>query len=151
MLRIDDLLRTIVVSSDGGARPNPSENVGYGVQIIVALDKVIHLSGRISGGETSNNEAEYLGLLVGMRRAVEEKRASWAIVCVTDSELVVKQISGEYKCTKEHLQGYLADIRALMAEHAIRVVHVLRDHNKAADRLSTSVLDPTPTRKRARV
>lgn len=92
-------------------------------------------------GETTNNVAEYMGAYLGIKRAVE--LGATGIELRADSKLVIEQLSGNYKVKNEGLKAIHAQIRELVGEWGgkIRFVHVPREKNKDADRLSNVAMD----------
>ena len=123
---------------DGGARGNPGP-AGYGVHVEAADGTVLaELHGGL--GVATNNIAEYNGLLAALRWAVDHGERDVHIRA--DSELLVKQMRGEYKVKNPGLQALAARARLLVME-LDRVVfeHVRREFNKDADRLSNLGMD----------
>ena len=83
---------SLIIYSDGGSRGNPGKSA-YAI-VVTKDDKIIHEHTEFLGINT-NNYAEYRGLIAGMEKAIElgEKKVEF----VMDSELVIKQMRGEYK------------------------------------------------------
>ena len=128
----------IVAYIDGGARRNPGP-AGYGVHVQDAEGTVIaELHGAL--GIATNNIAEYSGLLAALKWAIDNGHRQVHIRA--DSELLVKQMRGEYKVKHPGLQPLFAKAR-LMVMQLDRVVfeHVRREFNKDADRLSNVGMD----------
>jgi ribonuclease HI len=123
---------------DGGARGNPGP-AGYGVRIEGADGTLIQeLYAPL--GIATNNVAEYNGLLAALRWAVDHGHADVHIR--SDSELLVKQMRGEYKVKNEGLLPLVARARLLMMELGnVRFEHIRRELNKEADRLSNLGMD----------
>ena len=123
---------------DGGARGNPGP-AGYGVRIESEDGTLIEeLYGPL--GIATNNVAEYNGLLAALRWAVDHDHKDLHIRA--DSELLVKQMRGEYKVKNPALQGLAARARLLIMELGnVRFEHVRREMNKEADRLSNVAMD----------
>jgi probable phosphoglycerate mutase len=122
---------------DGGARGNPGP-AGYGVHIELPDGSVVELFGGI--GIATNNVAEYNGLLAALRWAVEHGHTSARIKA--DSELLVKQMRGEYKVKHPGLQPLVANARRLIGQlDRVTFEHVRREQNKDADRLSNAGMD----------
>lgn len=123
---------------DGGARGNPGP-AGYGVRIEGADGSLIaELHGGL--GIATNNVAEYNGLLAALRYAVEHGHRTVHIKA--DSELLVRQLRGEYRVKHEGLKPLFLEAIALI--HRIGTVtfqHVRREFNKDADRLSNMGMD----------
>ena len=128
----------IIAYIDGGARGNPGP-AGYGVRLEnEAGDVIDELHGGL--GIATNNVAEYNGLLAALRWAVE--RGERRLLIRADSELLVKQMRGEYKVKHPGLQPLCARARLLMMELGdVRFEHVRREKNKEADRLSNLGMD----------
>ena len=123
---------------DGGARGNPGP-AGYGVRIEDPAGTLVdELHGGL--GIATNNVAEYNGLLAALRWAVAHGEQDVHIRA--DSELLVKQMRGEYKVKNPGLQTLHADARLLLAKLGrVRFEHVRRELNKEADRLSNLGMD----------
>ena len=122
---------------DGGARGNPGP-AGYGVHIERADGSVVELHGGL--GIATNNVAEYNGLLAALEWAVENGES--VVNIKADSELLVKQMRGEYKVKHPGLQPLVARARVLVGQlDRVTFVHVRREHNKDADRLSNLGMD----------
>ena len=91
-------------------------------------------------GIATNNVAEYRGLIAGLRKAVELQLP--AVEVVSDSELMVKQMRGEYRVKNEALRGLFLEANALARRLAsVEYRHVKRAHNELADRLVNDALD----------
>ena len=123
---------------DGGARGNPGP-AGYGVRIESPDGSLLdELHGAL--GVTTNNVAEYNGLLAALRWAVDHDARDLRIR--SDSELLVKQMIGEYKVRHPGLQPLAAQARLLLMQ-LDRVIfeHVRREQNVEADRLSNVAMD----------
>ena len=122
---------------DGGARGNPGP-AGYGVYIQLPDGSVEELHGGL--GIATNNVAEYNGLLAALHWAVEHGHRQVSIKA--DSELLVKQMRGEYKIKNAGLQPLAAKARQLVARlDRVTFEHVRREKNKDADRLSNVGMD----------
>jgi ribonuclease HI len=128
----------VVVHVDGGARGNPGPAAAAAVLRDAAgtvLDEATEVL-----GETTNNVAEYRGLLLGLARA----RALGAseVEVVNDSELVAKQVNGEYKVKHQAMKPLHAEaLRALGAFDRWTVRSVPRAQNADADALVNQALD----------
>jgi len=133
----------IVAYIDGGARGNPGP-AGYGVRIQSPDGTVLdELHGPL--GIATNNVAEYNGLLAALRWAVENNVSRVQIRA--DSELLVKQMRGEYKVKNPGLQPLYVRARLLVAElDDVRFEHVRREFNAEADRLSNLGMDEAEAR-----
>ena len=123
---------------DGGARGNPGP-AGYGVRIESAEGTLVdELHGGL--GVATNNVAEYNGLLAALEWAVAHRQPH--IHIRADSELLVKQMRGEYKVKNAGLQPLYARARLLVQQlDRVKFEHVRRERNKEADRLSNLGMD----------
>jgi ribonuclease HI len=128
----------LTVHVDGGARGNPGPAAIAAVvsdengEIVTDASQVI--------GRATNNVAEYRALLLGIATALE--LGATELDLVGDSELVVKQVRGEYKVKNADLKPLHAEVGAALAgvpNWSIR--HVRREHNAEADRLVNEALD----------
>ena len=127
----------ITAHIDGGARGNPGP-AGYGVHIELADGGIVELHGGL--GIATNNVAEYNGLLAALRWALDHGHTGVRIKA--DSELLVKQMRGEYKVKNPGLQPLAAEARALVSRlRRVTFEHVRREQNKDADRLSNVGMD----------
>lgn len=126
------------LSTDGGARGNPGP-AAYAYVLETEDGTVLDARGEAIGVAT-NNVAEYRGLVEGLRSAVE--RGVDQLEVVSDSELIVKQMRGEYRIKNEALR-VLADEAEALARRVGRVSYtaVRREHNELADRLVNDALD----------
>jgi ribonuclease HI len=128
----------VVVHVDGGARGNPGP-AAVGTVVSTPEGEVLDESGaRI--GEATNNVAEYRGLLHGLERA--RALGATEVEVVNDSELVARQVAGDYKVKQEHLKPLHAQARAQLAgfdRWSIRSVP--RERNARADALVNEALD----------
>ena len=128
----------LVVHVDGGARGNPGPAAIAAV--VTSPDGVAIESRGEAIGRATNNVAEYRALLLGIERAAA--LGADEVELVGDSELVVRQVKGEYKVKDEGLRRLHADVRAALAgfdRWSIR--HVRREQNAEADRIVNEVLD----------
>jgi ribonuclease HI len=128
----------LIAYIDGGARGNPGP-AGYGVVITdQSRRKVAALSEYL--GRQTNNYAEYNGLLAALGYALEHGHK--ALKVVSDSELLVKQIRGQYKVKNPSLQELHRRARELIAKlDWFSIEHVLRESNREADRLANAAMD----------
>ena len=128
----------ITVYIDGGARGNPGP-AGYGVRVEDAAGTMID---ELYGGHgvATNNVAEYNGLLAALKWAIAHDQRE--VHVRSDSELLVKQMRGEYKVKHPGLQPLYAQARLLVVKlDRVRFEHVRRELNKEADRLSNLGMD----------
>ena len=126
------------LSTDGGARGNPGP-AAFGYVLEAGDGTVLDARGEAIGVAT-NNVAEYRGLLAGLAAALE--RGVEEVDVVSDSELVVKQMRGEYKVKNETLRDLVDEAQALESRfRRVTYTAVRREHNELADRLVNEALD----------
>ncbi|MGI9110901.1 MAG: ribonuclease HI family protein [Gaiellaceae bacterium] len=124
--------------TDGGARGNPGP-AAYGY-VLEADDGTVLAAHGESIGIATNNVAEYSALIAGLERAVELGLGDLEVV--SDSELMVKQMRGEYKVKNEALrQLSLRARRIAKAAGTVRYTAVRREQNTLADQLVNEALD----------
>ena len=123
---------------DGAARGNPGP-AGAGAVIVNPAGHIVAKIGKFLGEET-NNVAEYMGLILGLKRA--KAMGIKELEVLADSELVVKQLNGDYAVKAEHLQPLHAEAQALLkAFDQIEVRHIPREENGQADAMSNRAID----------
>jgi ribonuclease HI len=128
----------LVVNVDGGARGNPGP-AAIGVVVSTPDGEVLEEHAERIGSAT-NNVAEYRALMLGLERALA--LGAREVELIGDSELVVRQVQGEYKVRDEVLWRLNKHvIRALAEFDSWSIRHVRREDNEAADRLVNEVLD----------
>ncbi|MFY9937702.1 MAG: ribonuclease HI family protein [Silvibacterium sp.] len=128
----------ITAFCDGGSRGNPGP-AGFGVYIQGAHGESI---GELSEflGKRTNNFAEYSGLLAALNFALEQGFTRLKVV--SDSELMVKQIKGQYRVNSPELRPLYEEAkRRITRLDSFQIQHVLRDKNKNADRLANLAMD----------
>jgi ribonuclease HI len=126
-----------ILYTDGGARGNPGP-AAIGAVLYDGGKVVFKISKTI--GNATNNQAEYAALIEGLNTALEHKIEE--LSCRLDSELIVKQLKGEYKIKEEHLKPLaLSVFRAANRFKYISYSHVPREQNKLADELVNKALD----------
>ena len=124
--------------TDGGARGNPGP-AAFGYVLETEDGTVLAAHGETIGVAT-NNVAEYRALVEGLRRAVELDVAELDVV--SDSELVVHQMRGEWKIKNDTLRALWEEAQDLAAGIGkVRYTAVRREHNELADRLVNEALD----------
>jgi ribonuclease HI len=126
------------LSTDGGARGNPGP-AAYGY-VLEADDGTLLAAQGETIGVATNNVAEYRALVEGLRKAIELAVAE--VEVVSDSELLVKQMRGDYRVKNAALRELSLEAAAL-ARKLDRVTYtaVRREHNELADRLVNEALD----------
>ena len=124
--------------TDGGARGNPGP-AAYGYVLEAEDGTVLDARGEAIGVAT-NNVAEYSALVAGLEKAAELGITDLEVV--SDSELLVKQMTGEYRVKNETLAELNEDAERLARRVGrVRYTAVRREHNELADRLVNEALD----------
>ena len=127
-----------ILYTDGAARGNPGP-AGAGAYICTEEGDVIAEIAEYLG-ETTNNVAEYQGLIHGLKRLVE--LGAQDVEVRADSELMVKQLKGEYRVKHPNLIPLYRQAQGLLKKIPVfRIKHVRRELNKDADRLSNLAID----------
>lgn len=127
-----------VLRTDGGARGNPGP--AGAAFVLQSTDGDTLVRGGRFLGDTTNNVAEYSALLWGLRVAIE--RGACPLTVYSDSELMVRQLNGQYRVKNEGLKPLYDEACRLMARLGdVRVVHVRRAENKEADALANEAMD----------
>jgi ribonuclease HI len=131
---------------DGAARGNPGD-AGCGAVIYDENGIVIKELSRYLG-RTTNNAAEYEGLLMGLEALLELGQKN--IIVQSDSQLMVRQLNGEYRVKNEKLKNLFDHAMRLLRQFdSYRILHVRREMNKLADRLANLGIDRAITRTNA--
>ena len=138
-------MQKYILYTDGGARGNPGP-AAIGVVIYDAKLKEVDKFANYLGVAT-NNQAEYQGLILGLgrvRKIAETKHqlAEVEVEVFMDSELIVRQMKGEYKVKNKELKPLFAKVEELASKFAsVKFKHILRDKNTLADKLLNAELD----------
>ncbi len=124
--------------TDGAARGNPGP-AGAGAVIVSPQGHIVAKVGKFLG-ENTNNYAEYMGLILGLRRA--KAMGIKELEVFADSELMVRQLNGEYQVKAENLKGLFAEARELLSAFPeVQLRHIRREENEAADEMSNRAID----------
>ena len=128
----------IVAYCDGGSRGNPGPS-GYGVSIEDERGAPVAELSEFLGVKT-NNFAEYSGLLAALAYALEHQHERLRVV--SDSELMVKQMKGQYRVNSPELRPLYDEAKKRAGQlKKFEIMHVLRGKNKDADRLANEAMD----------
>lgn len=127
----------MIIFCDGGSRGNPGPAAS--AFIVYKDDKLVHKQSAYIG-ETTNNVAEYTALLMAVKW-LKDNPADVEIIL--DSELVKKQMTGEYKIKNENLRKLASEIRGITNTFSVNIsfAHTLRKGNSEADNLVNMELD----------
>ncbi|HYH95111.1 ribonuclease HI family protein [Hyalangium sp.] len=124
--------------SDGAARGNPGPS-GAGAVLVEPGGQVVAKVGKYLGHQT-NNYAEYMGLLLGLRHA--KSLGAKEIEIFADSELLIRQLGGRYQVKSATLRPLYEEAVKLLNDFSrVKLVHVPRAMNAAADEMSNRAID----------
>jgi len=129
---------TVIIHSDGASRNNP----GHAAIGVVITDVGGQVLGTISRciGITTNNQAEYRALIAGLEAAL--RMGADEVRVKVDSELVVKQLQGQYRVKNADLKPLYLKVATLLSSFKkYSLAHVPRAQNREADRLANLALD----------
>jgi ribonuclease HI len=132
------ILLEIIVYTDGASRGNPGK-AGIGAVIYDENGQVLkEISDYI--GETTNNVAEYKAVIAGLRAGLELKAT--IIEVNADSQLLVRQLNGDYRVKNEGLKPlYKEAVNLLSRYKSYKIIHIPREKNKVADKLANRGID----------
>ena len=129
---------SVKLFTDGGARGNPGP-AAYGYVLEAPDGSVLAAHGEKIGIAT-NNVAEYSALIAGLEKAIELELS--VVEVVSDSQLMVKQMKGEYKVKNEALHDLWEEANRLARKlPSVSYTWVRREHNELADSLLNAALD----------
>ncbi len=131
-------LKKAIIFADGASRGNPGP-AAIGVTIKDKRGKLItFISQRI--GRATNNQAEYRAIIAALEEAI--RLGVKQVDIKTDSELVVKQISGQYRVKKATLKPLYQQVKQLQGSlEGFTITHILRRQNTEADNLANKALN----------
>ena len=128
----------IKLYTDGACRGNPGSG-GAGAVLIDANGNTVAMFRKYLGLCT-NNEAEYRALILGLEEALKIQYRRLRIFM--DSELLVKQINGQYQVKSSHLKALMRDVKILLSSlDEYTVEHIGRSYNQMADQLANEAID----------
>lgn len=130
----------IIVHTDGGARGNPGP-AAIGV-VIEGLSSSKEIIGEYIG-EATNNVAEYRALVLALAHLIKSGKQIESVACYADSELMVKQLKGEYKVKDTNIRALFLELQSLISALNVPVTfhHVPRAKNVEADEMVNKLLD----------
>jgi ribonuclease HI len=138
-------MKKVILYTDGGARGNPGP-AGIGAVLTDEAGVVIK-EASLALGKSTNNEAEYQAGILGFKTIKElytpEELQTLEIEHKLDSELVCKQLRGEYKIKEPRLKDLWSELTQLIGSLGVKVTytHIRRELNKEADRLANEAMD----------
>ena len=130
-----------VLKADGGSRGNPGIS---GIGFIIGIEDGEELRTVCSGGAyigfATNNQAEYQALIWGLRNAIDLEVRTLDVQA--DSELMIRQLNGEYKVKNEGIKPLFAETLALLGQFdRYTLTHIAREENSEADALVNEAMD----------
>jgi len=138
-------MKKFIIYTDGGSRGNPGK-AGIGVVICNEREQEVKKYGEYLGDNLTNNDAEYQAIIFALKKfkAVFGKTLAknTDIEIRSDSELVVKQLNGQYRLENPKIQQFFIEIWNLKFDFkSLKLKHIPREKNKEADRLVNEALD----------
>jgi ribonuclease HI len=138
-------MKKIIIYTDGGSRGNPGK-AAVGVVFCNEKEQIIKKYGEYLGDNLTNNDAEYQAVIFALKKfkAVFGKAIAETsdVEVRADSELVIKQLKGEYRLSDPKIQQFFIEIWNLKFDFkSIKFKHIPRERNKEADRLVNEALD----------
>ena len=138
-------MKKIIIYTDGGSRGNPG-NAAIGVVFFNEKGQIIKKYGEYLGENLTNNDAEYSAVIFALKKfktlfgkAIAETSE---VEIKSDSELMIKQLNGEYRLENEKIQKLFIEIWNLKIDFkSIKFKHISREKNKEADSLVNEALD----------
>ena len=129
----------VVMNIDGGSRGNPGP-AGAGIVIRAADDETVLFAGGEFLGRQTNNAAEYAALLAGLK--VADKLGAGEVKVLSDSELLVRQMTGRYRVKNPNLKKLHEQAQDLLGQFSrCSFGHVRRENNIDADRLANQAMN----------
>ena len=138
-------MKKIIIYTDGGSRGNPGK-AAIGVVFCNENDQIIKKFGEYLGDNLTNNDAEYKAIIFALKKfkSVFGKAIAQTsdVEFRADSELVVKQLNGDYRLTDPKIQQFFIEIWNLKFDfQSVKFKHIPREKNKEADKLVNEALD----------
>jgi ribonuclease HI len=138
-------MKKIIIYTDGGSRGNPGP-AAIGAVFCNEKEQVIKRYGEYLGDNLTNNEAEYQAVILALKKfkALFGKKLaqSTEVQIKSDSELLVKQLNGEYKILDEKIQPLFLEVWNLRFDfQGVKFKTIPREKNREADRLANEALD----------
>jgi len=133
----------VLIHTDGGSRGNPGVS---GVGAVIEFEGRKEKLSSFIGNDRTNNEAEYEALIFALKKTKQllgKNRSKQArLLCLSDSELMVKQLNHQYKLKEPRIQKYFIEIWNLMLDFGeVKFQHIEREKNSEADALANQAMD----------
>ena len=130
-------IRSLTIYVDGASRGNPGP---AGIGVLIEDEEGLCREHLAYIGEATNNVAEYRALLLALRKAKGLKPRE--VTVFSDSELLVRQLRGEYRVKSPELQKLYRAVRSLLASFpSFQIEHIGREQNRRADELANLAID----------
>lgn len=124
--------------TDGGSRGNPGP-AGVGAVVYKNKEPIKEVTEYI--GKATNNVAEYQAVVLGLRSLLEDYSQA-KIEVRADSQLLVKQLTGEYRVKSDNLQPLYTEVTELIDNFKeVQFIHIPREQNQKADELANQAMD----------
>ncbi len=130
-------MKKLIINTDGASQGNPGA-AAIGATIKDQQGKLIAtVSQRI--GRTTNNQAEYRAIIAALEKAASVGASH--VDLRADSELVIRQLGGQYRVKKAHLKPLYQQVQQLLSQFEdFTITHIPREQNTEADRLANMAL-----------
>jgi ribonuclease HI len=141
-------MKKIIIYTDGASRGNPGK-ASIGVVFCNEKEQIIKEYSEFLGDKLTNNEAEYRAVIFALSKFKtlfgKEIAKNSEVEIRSDSELMVKQLTGQYKLINENIQRFFIEIWNLKLDFlGVKFKQIPREKNKDADRLANQALDSQP-------
>ena len=123
---------------DGASRNNPGPS---GAGIVLYKDDVLFYKHGFYLGVKTNNQAEYLAVILGLFILQENMENQDTVTVVSDSQLLVRQLQGVYRVKNLYLQPLYMCAKNIISQHRTLLMHVLREDNILADQMANEGVD----------
>lgn len=138
-------MKKVIIYTDGASRGNPGPG-GAGIVFCNEKGEVVKTYYQYLGDEVTNNEAEYQAVIIALKKFIavfgKKLAANSQIDLRSDSELLVKQLKGEYKVSNPRMQEFFIQIWNLRVDFGkITFKAIPREKNKEADKMANMALD----------
>jgi len=138
-------MKKVIIYTDGVSRGNPGPG-GAGIVFCNEKGEVVKTYHQYLGDEVTNNEAEYQAVIIALKKFIavfgKKLAANSQIDLRSDSELLVKQLKGEYKVSNPRMQELFIQIWNLRVDFGkITFKAIPREKNKEADKMANMALD----------
>ncbi|KKT47811.1 MAG: Ribonuclease H [Parcubacteria group bacterium GW2011_GWC2_44_17] len=141
------LMKTITIHTDGAARGNPGEaGAGAVIKIQNSKFKIQNYCVKLYLGIATNNQAEYQALIIALveaQKIIQKERIEEVkVLCYSDSELLVRQMKGEYRVKNKDLQVlFLKALELVKTFQRVLFIRIPREKNKEADALANEAIE----------